>query len=184
MAVVLSNLPKPGEDVRYVDVIVGTGGVKRLAVDAEFSGTISVGAVIIKDNNTGLEADVITSQQGHNGLVVVAEEPPRSKVTIYGEAVVAPGGTLNLATYLVPTLKKFIFKGVVVGGAESGEFDVQISSGTISKVRNSGSARTIVAKFPEEPEASAGAVIDIDVTNIGDLTKSFEATIFGALIDA
>ena len=179
MANVICNLPKTGEEVRYVDVIIGTGGKSRLCVDAELTGTITIGAVVIKDNNTGLESDVILGSDGYNGLVVVTEDVPKSKVMIYGTSLVAIGGTLTIATYTVPVGKKFTFTGAIIGGAQEGEFDMLISSATICKIRNSGSNRTIIAKFPEDPEASAGAIIDVKVTNIGEKAKSYEATIFG-----
>jgi len=184
MAQVLTNLPKPGEEQRYVDVINGAGGKQRLCVDASLSvSSITIGGVYIYDYNSGLGADVIPNDAGQNGLVVVCTSPAKSKVTIYGSGMIAPSGTLTLATYAVPALKRFVWTGAMVGSAAVGEFDLKIGAAVIAKVRNSGSNRTITVKFPEEPEASAGSTVEVVGENIGDLARSFETTIFGYTVD-
>ena len=185
MAVVLTNLPKPGEEQRYVDVIVDVGGKHRLCVDANLTvSEITIGGVYLYDYNSGLGADVIPTAGGYNGLVVVTTEQPKGKVTIYGSSMIAPNSTLTLATYTVPSLKRFVYSGAIIGSASAGEFDLKVGAATVAKVRNSGSNRTIIVKFPEEPEASAGTTIEIVGENIGDLARMFEATIFGYTINA
>jgi hypothetical protein len=183
MAVVLTNLPKPGEGQRYVDVVIRPDGKEALAVDAAFSGTISLGAVKIADASGSPVANVVPTSGGQNGLVVVTAEVPKSKVTVYGTGMIAPSTTLTLATYTVPSLKRFVYGGAMVGGASSAEFDLRVGMATIAKVRNSGSNRTIVVKFPEEPEASAGTTVEIVAENLSDLARTFEATIFGHTVD-
>lgn len=159
-------------------------GKNRLCVDAQFSGSITIGAVSLMGNPSMNPVDATASQQGTVGLHVVAYEPARSKVTVFGQAVVAAGNTLTLASYTVPPLQKFFWKGVLVGGGSEGEFDLQVSTITQAVIRNSGARRSIVVKFPEEPEASAGAVVSVEVTNVGDLAKPFEATIYGYTVTA
>ena len=163
-----------GDDAIRVDVVT------PLPLEA----TIDLAEVVIKDPDTDQKANVITGQHGLSGLVVITEQIPRSKVTVFGQTVIAPGATVLVATYTVPALKKFFWRGVVVGGGQEGEFDLQISTATQFFIRNSGSIRTVILTFPEDPEASAAATIDVYITNIGDLAKSFEATICGYTVDA
>jgi len=112
-------------------------------------------------------------------LIVVQIDTYRSKVILYGDEMVAPAATAILATFTVPSGRRFYFKGGLVGGDEYGEFSFEISAGRIGMWRNSGSARSAVITFPEQPEASAGAIITISVTNNSNKTKQFEATIYG-----
>jgi len=119
-----------------------------------------------------------------SGNPIDPESTAETKVVIYGSSVVGTGATVTLATYTVPAGKRFIFKGGIIGGSEAGEFTFEINSNTYALVRNSGSIRTIVATFPVPPEASAAAIVDINVKNIGNKTRQFEATLNGYTIDA
>jgi len=136
---------------------------------------------------TGTDASGIIHaiQTDINGnLIVVSVDTYRSKVIIYGDEVLAPNGTITLASYTVPSGKRFYFKGGLVGGDEAGEFSFEITSGRIGLWRNSGASRSALVNFPEMPEASAGAVIEIRVKNIGIKNKQFEATIYGYTLPA
>lgn len=178
MANVICNLPPTGEPVRYVDVITSCGQ-ERLCVDACFSGTISVGAVKIEDGNSGTLADVELTAGGLNGLVVIPQEPARTKVNNFGSAVVAPGATLQLVSYTVPVGMTFTFAGGIIGGTATGEFTFIIGGTTIALIRNSGSNKTIISAFPEMPDAGAGTLVEIKVKNVDNKARTFEATLSG-----
>jgi len=151
----------------------------RLPVEALLEASqISIGAVTIKDQNSNTQADV--ENVGLNALVVTfAETILKTKVVQFGASVVGPGATVTLISYTVPALKTFHWVGAFVGGRESGEFTLQINGATVVLIRNSGSIRTINSKFPEDPEASGSSVVEIKVKNISELSRSFEATLFG-----
>ena len=147
-------------------------------------GDIEIGAVEIKDGDSNLRADVEAGVSGKNGIVVIIDEKTRSIVSVFGSAVISPSATSTLATFTVPSGKRFIFSGGIVGGGESAEFSFIVASATVCLVRNSGSNRTIVVLFPTAPEASASAVIDLKAKNVSLKTKTFEATISGYTVDA
>lgn len=134
-------------------------------------------STITGTDQTGLIKAVRTDVDGN--LIVVQIDTYRSKVVLYGDSMVAQAATVTLVTFTVPAGKRFYFKGVSVGGGEEGEFSFEINAGRIGLWRNSGSTRSAVITFPEQPEASAAAIINVIVTNKSNKTRQFEATIYG-----
>jgi hypothetical protein len=174
MASVLTDLKAE----RYVDTTY-SAGKNRLCVDANLSGTITIGAVSIKDEGTGLTADVIDMGDLNALAVVCVDEGQKTKINQFGSSSIASGATDTLCSYTVPSGKIFIWSGAILGGNEAGEFSMILSSSNIARVRNSGSIRTIPLTFPEKVEASSGNVIEIKAKNIGYRTTIFEATLQG-----
>jgi hypothetical protein len=145
------------------------------------AGDIQIGAVEIKDGITNDRANVVPVS-GVNALAVTdASEVIKSKVLIFGSALVAVGVTLTLATFTVPAGEKFIWEGSIVGGKGMGEFSFKVAGNRIALIRNSGSAPTIVAKFPRRsaPEASSTLIVTVEVKNIDHTPRDFEATLNG-----
>jgi hypothetical protein len=98
---------------------------------------------------------------------------------IFNEVVIAANTPLLVTTYTVPVGKTFILEGVIIGGGDSGKFEVQIDTVIQARIRTSGSARTINTMFPAPYDLIAGQVIDVKARNVGDLQATFEATIYG-----
>lgn len=152
----------------------------RIRVDAELEvSDIEIGAVEIKDGASDTRVTVITTNNVNSLAVTLYPNPSKAKVTNFGSSSVASGATITLATYTVPASKRFYFMGGMIGGNESGEFTFEINSVVVGLYRNSGSNRSAVVTLLNEPEASSTAVIDIRVKNIGDKTRTFEATLMG-----
>ncbi len=162
------------------DVVLRDDGKYALAVDMQSD--IEIGAVEIKDAITDNRATVI--QQGSVGALVVSQldDVLKATVNIYGDASVSYDSTVTLASYTVPTGKTFKFSGVIVGGNADGEFYVEVGGTRIALIRNSISARTIMAKFWNDITVNSGGVVEVKVKNISWVkksTKQFEATING-----
>ncbi len=158
----------------------GTGKKTRMRNVNVSGNLVHQQVVLIADSNDNI-INPATAENQTNGSqkVAIVQDPDISKVILYGDAMIAPTASAVLATYTVPAGKRFYFKGGLVGGDEYGEFSFEISAGRIGLWRNSGSARSALINFPELPEASASAVIEIVATNNGNKTKQFEATLYG-----
>jgi len=143
---------------------------------------IQIGAVELKDGDSNTRVDVETVGSYNAVLSQDVVEFQKQKVNNFGSASVAPGATVTLVTLTVPATKRFVYRGGIVGGNDHGKFEFQINSITQATVRNSGSNPTIQVTFIEPPEASTGSVVDLNVTNNSNKTKSFEATLSGYII--
>lgn len=181
MANVLCNLPKPGEPVRYVDV-VHVSGKDRLCVDAVFGGTVVVDAIKIEDgDDSGLNANVFETACGDKGLVVIPAEKDSVRIDIFQEATVAKDVTVTLSSYTVPGGETLAITGMIIGGDGSGVFELLVNGSVKARVRNSGSIRSKEVTLPQKILVPAGQVVDIDVTNIENKTHDYDSTLFGRL---
>jgi len=162
------------------DVLTRDDGINALAVDIR--GDIQIGAVELKDGNTDTRVDVENVGSYNAVMAMDVVNYQKQKINIFGSSLVAPGVTVTLATYTVPVGKTFTYSGGIVGGKSMGSFEFVINSITNALVRNSGSNPTIQVKFIEPPEASGNSIIDLRVTNDGDLARQFEATLSGFII--
>lgn len=137
----------------------------------------------------GVEVDFASKEKQSQILSVLNEIAEgldvgvTQKINVFGENLIAADNTLSLVNYTVPPGKKFIFKGGIIGGEESGEFLFQINNGTVSLARNSGSNRTMTINFIEGMECVEGDIVSILAKNKGDKQRQFESTLFGHLID-
>lgn len=164
------------DDLWRVDVVQG-----NISIDP---GDIQIGAVEIKDHDSTVRLDVEPVHDFNAILVVDAFQFQKTKINTFGSTSVTPGSTVTLATFTVPAGKVFHFTQATVGGRDAGEFELEVGGSTVAFVRNSGSTQTLDHKFAEPPESSAGTIINIKVTNIGHVTKTFEATLSGFTINA
>jgi len=174
MATVLTDLRAE----RYVDT-VHSAGKDRLCVDANLTGSITIGAVSIEDPDTGLTVDIRTVGDLNALIVYDADELQKTRISEYGSSIISASGTDIPASYTVPSGKNFFWTGVIVGGEEAGEFQCRIDSTDKALIRNAGADRTKTLKFPEALLLSESETADIRITNIGHKTKSFEVTIMG-----
>lgn len=143
---------------------------------------IQIGAVEIKDGESDTRASVVSV--GANNALIVRNltEQTKTSVNAFGSALITPGATITLATYTVSVGMSFTFTGGIVGGDEAGEFHFEVGGSDIALVRNSGSQRTIVIKFPEPQVIGASTIINIKAKNIGNKTKPFESTLSGYIL--
>lgn len=174
MATVLTDLRAEN----YVDTVF-SAGKGRLCVDANFSGSITLGAVSIEDPDTGLTVDIRTIGDLNAFIVQDVNEAQKVRITEYGSSLISSSGIDITVDYTVPSGKVFLWVGVIVGGAESGEFECRVNGATKSLIRNAGADRTKSVTFPEEILLSESDIAEIRVTNIGNKTRSFETTIMG-----
>jgi len=180
MAQVICNLPKPGEEVRYVDVINGIGGKQRLCVDASLTvGSLTIGGVYIQDDDTGVRADVVPINSLNALVVEDAFVAQKTRVVEFDENIVAPNATIVLNSYTVPAGLESWMTGVTIGGNRAGIFEIYASGTLKIRYRNSGSDRTKEYTFPEWLFAMDGQSFEIKVTNIDNLNGTFEATWWG-----
>jgi hypothetical protein len=139
---------------------------------------IQIGAVEIKDATTNQRAIVDA-----NGRLLVSAETivltnPFDK---FGTSMVAASASAVIVTHTVPVSEEFNFTGATLTGDEYGYFEFQINGITRASWRTSGSSRSAAISFPSPFKAVAGDVVDIKVTNEGNKTRSFDATIFGTV---
>lgn len=169
---------------RFVDTKVRGDGLTALVVDASLTvSDIEIGAVELKDANSETRVNVVAVGSQNAVLIKDVSEYQKQKINNFGSSNVGPGATATLATYTVPTNKQFTYTGGIVGGTAEGEFTFDINTITLALVRNSGSNPTIQVQFLEPPDASAGSIIDLKVTNNSNKTRSFESTLSGYIID-
>ncbi len=164
------------DDAWRVNVVAGS-----ISIDP---GEINIGAVELKDQNSDNRVDVEIIGSFNAVITRDAIDFQKTKVNVFGSALVTPGSTLTLVSYVVPVSSVFTFSGGIVGGDESGEFTFEIAASTIALVRNSGSNRTIMLRFLEPPSAGAATLLQIKVKNIGIKPKQFEATLSGYTMPA
>lgn len=106
--------------------------------------------------------------------------------TTIGTQNITTGTTETILSVGVATSKVIKILGMVVGGNESGYFQLKIAGVTKLYGRTSGSKRTLQLSIPNNTNilATEAQVITIDCENVGRGTKEFEATLFAIEIDA
>ena len=180
MAEVLTDLRAE----RYVDTVFAAGK-NRLCVDAALTGTITIGAVAIEDEVTGLTANVREINDLNALIVEDAYTAQKERIVKFGDTVVAAGATGTLVSYTVPAGKEFWFTGYIVGGNRPAEFEIFKGVTQLARMRNSGSQRSREFTFPEWIEGSAGDVFTIKANSIAYVgSETFEATLFGFIKNA
>lgn len=179
MANVLCNAPKTGEPIRYVDVI-DDGGIMRLAVDASLTvGDIQIGAVEIKDHDSGVRADVL-SVGSTNGLVIYdGLEEEKIPYLGFGEKIIGASATDTLISKTVTVGKKLYIESITCGGNEYGKFFLFVNTTKRMIMRNSGSNPTIIFKFDKALIFNGGDTIELKAENIYHQTKTYEGNIVG-----
>jgi len=176
---------QPDAPRRDVCIVTDANGKHRLCVDSTISvGSIEIGAVEIKDSNTGTTVDVETVYDFNAMMVYDAIEFQKVIINDYSESLISQGSTVTLNSYTVPTGKVFFLTGGIVGGSGPAIFEYIINGNTIIKVRNSGSDRTKRVIFDEKFEVSAGGVIEVKATNEYRLQRQYESLMMGYILNA
>ena len=176
---------QPSQPRRDVCIVTDGDGKHRLCVDAALTVTdINIGAVEIKDGDSGTRVDVEEVYDYNAIMVYDAIEYQKTKVNVFGTAMVASGASVVLSSFTVPASKLFNFTSAVVGGAGSGKFELVVNGSTVMVLRNAGADRTKEHKFIETPEANATEVVEIKVTNCSNVSADFEATLSGYTVNA
>ena len=176
---------KDADSDNRANLVLRDDGKWALCVD--LSSDVQIGAVEIKDWNSDRRLDVIECGSYNAILTKDCSDYQKTKIIQYGETSITYNSDNVIVSYTVPTNRKFILNGVIVGGNADGEFSVLIDSSKIGYIRNSAAKRTINSSFWENTEVSAGSVIQIKGKNISHIkqnTRQFEATISGYTIPA
>lgn len=140
---------------------------------------IQIGAVEIKDHDTGLRLDVETVYDFHAAMVYDAVEYQKARTNLFGEDTVAKEDTSTLVTRTVAASKKYIVTAMLIGGDGAGIFRLKVDGSTEVKARNSGATRSPLIKFEEHYEASATQTILVEVESVESKTHDYEVTLFG-----
>lgn len=168
---VTTTVPSGSPNVTALDVNIASGNV-NLNV-----GDIEIGAVEIKDHNSDTRLDVVEVETNQHAMLI--REARGSNVAVFGSDIISPSATLDVASRTVPTGKRFIWKGGVIGGDEAGEFIFKVNGSVKHFWRNAGANRSKDLIFPHQLEANAGDTITVSVKNVGNKIRQFEASISG-----
>lgn len=133
----------------------------------------------VPPDSTGKRTDTetVTTGVGEVHRQRVQPIPPTASNT-YGEnAAVTPGATATLVSFNAPD--GWGFQGMIAGGEADGKFLVQYDAATKYVSRTNIARRAGDLLLPSPDRTAGGTVVTIKVTNTGDVTAAYEATLLG-----